>query len=106
LRAERQIGLLEVGKFAGIIALQNNFFTVPEKVLGRQKLLLIMMGSEVMCLAQDAGPDFDKVTAKFLNGRSMLARRAIGGFDRAVHSRKGKAAVAKLRKRQMCVHQH
>jgi hypothetical protein len=106
LRAERQIGSLEVGKFADIIVLQNDFFTVPDEVLGRQKVLLTMVGGEVMYLAQDAGAGFDKVTAKFPNNNSTLTRRAIGGFDRTMLPRKGKAAVAKLRKRQTCVHQH
>jgi urease alpha subunit len=106
LRADRQIGSLEKGKFADIIVLENNYFTVPEEALGRQKVLLTAVGGEILFLAEGAGPGFEKVTAKFPNTNSTLARRAIGGFDRMQLSRKGKNAVAKLRKRQGCMHKH
>jgi hypothetical protein len=107
LRADAQIGSLEKGKFADIIVLENNYFTVPEEALGRQKVLLTVVGGEVVYVADGAGAGFEEITAKFpTSSNSTLARRAIGGFDRIQLSRKGKKAVSKLRKRQTCVHEH
>ncbi|KAH5557394.1 hypothetical protein HBI25_134920 [Parastagonospora nodorum] len=108
LRANNQIGSLEEGKFADIIVLENDYFTVPEEALGRQKVLLTAVGGEVVYVAEGAGAGFEQVTAKFPNssGNSTLARRAIGGLDRMQLSRSGKKAAAKLRKRQTCLHKH
>jgi hypothetical protein len=108
LRANNQIGSLEEGKFADIIVLENDYFTVPEEALGRQKVLLTAVGGEVVYVAEGAGAGFEQVTAKFpnSNGNSTLARRAIGGLDRTQLSRNGKKAAAKLRKRQTCLHKH
>lgn len=86
--------------------LENDYFTVPEEALGRQKILLTVVGGEVVYVAEGAGAGFEQVTAKFPNSNSTLSKRAIGGFDRMQLSRKGKKAVAKLRKRQSCVHKH
>jgi hypothetical protein len=97
---------LEKGKLADIIVLENDYFTVPEEFLGRQKVLLTMVGGEVMYVAEDAGAGFEQVVAKFPNTNSTLARRAIGGLDRSQLTQGGKRAVARLRKRQSCVHEH
>jgi hypothetical protein len=107
LRADRHIGSLETGKLADIIVLENNYFEVPEAALGRQRVLLTMVGGEVVYLAEGAGEGFEAVTAKFPNNNgtsAQLARRAIGGFDRKQLSKKGKAAVSRLRKREKCTH--
>ncbi len=108
MRADQHIGSLEIGKLADIIVLENNYFTVPEEMLGRQRVLLTMVGGEVMYIAKEAGQGFGNITAKFPNDDKAsvrLARRAIGGLDRKQLSKKGAAAVAKLRKRNECVHE-
>ncbi|KAF4451839.1 amidohydrolase ytcJ-like [Fusarium austroafricanum] len=99
LRADKQIGSLEAGKLADIIILENNFFKVPESKLGRQKVLLTMVGGEVVYVAD--GQNFG-VKAKFPNNdksSTKLARRTIGGFNGNELSDKAKAGVARLRKR-------
>ncbi|KAK2133703.1 amidohydrolase family-domain-containing protein [Fusarium oxysporum II5] len=106
LRADKQIGSLEVGKLADIIILENNFFKVPESKLGRQKVLLTMVGGEVVYVAD--GQNFG-VKAKFPNDdktSAKLARRTIGGFNANTLSERAKADAAKLRKRGTCVHKH
>ncbi|KAG5813749.1 hypothetical protein H9Q74_004583 [Fusarium xylarioides] len=106
LRADKQIGSLEVGKLADIIILENNFFKVPESKLGRQKVLLTMVGGEVVYVAD--GQNFG-VKAKFPNDdktSAKLARRTIGGFNANALSERAKADAAKLRKRGTCVHKH
>jgi hypothetical protein len=94
---------LEIGKLADMIVLENNYFEVPDEALGRQKVLLTMVGGEVVYLADGAGAGFGAVTAKFPNN-ARLARRSLGGLDRKQLSKAGKAAVAKLRKRGGCSH--
>jgi hypothetical protein len=86
--------------------LENDYFTVPEEALGRQKVLLTMVGGEIMYVAEDAGAGFGQVQAKFPNSNSTLTRRAIGGLERSRLTQKGKRAVKKLRKRQSCVHKY
>jgi hypothetical protein len=97
---------LEKGKLADIIVLENDYFSVPEEALGRQKVLMTVVGGETVYLAEGAGAGFGDVVAKFPNSNSTLEKRAIGGFDRKQLSWNGKQAVAKLRKRQACVHKH
>ncbi|KAK7432040.1 hypothetical protein QQZ08_001330 [Neonectria magnoliae] len=106
LRADKEIGSLEVGKLADIIILEKNFFKVPEAELGRTRVLLTMVGGEVVYVAdgQKFGvkakfPNSDKTTAK-------IARRTIGGFGAQELSEDAKAAASKLRKRGECVHKH
>jgi urease alpha subunit len=106
LRADKEIGSLEKGKLADIIVLENDYFTVPEEFLGRQKVLMTVVGGETVYLADGAGAGFETVVPKFPNTNSTLEKRAIGGFDRKQLSRKGKMAASKLRKRQACVHKH
>jgi hypothetical protein len=109
LRAENHIGSLEVGKLADIVVLERNYFEVPEAELGRQRVLLTMLGGEVLYVADNAGDGLRNVTAKFPNNNeknAKLERRAIGGFTRADLSRRGKQAVAKLRRRGTCTHGH
>lgn len=106
LRADKQIGSLEVGKLADVIILEKNFFKVPESELARQKVLLTMVGGEVVYVAD--GEDFG-VEAKFPNTdetTAKLARRTIGGFNGQELSEEAKANAAKLRKRGGCAHKH
>ncbi|KAK7423685.1 hypothetical protein QQX98_000875 [Neonectria punicea] len=106
LRADKEIGSLEVGKLADVIILEKNFFKVPEEALGRTRVLLTMVGGEVVYVVdgQKFGvkakfPNSDKTTAK-------IARRSIGGFGAQGLSEDAKAAASKLRKRGECVHKH
>ncbi|KAF7555266.1 hypothetical protein G7Z17_g2311 [Cylindrodendrum hubeiense] len=106
LRADKKIGSLESGKLADIIVLDKNFFKVPKEELGRQKVLLTMVGGEVVYVAN--GQNFG-VTPKFANNDAAskrLARRTIGGFAGQSLSEEAKANASKLRKRGTCVHRH
>ncbi|KAH7020251.1 amidohydrolase family-domain-containing protein [Ilyonectria destructans] len=106
LRADKQIGSLEVGKLADIIVLNKDFFKVPKEELARQTVLLTMVGGEVVYVAD--GHDFG-VTPKFPNNDAAskkLARRTIGGFAGKSLSEEAKFNAAKLRKRGTCVHKH
>jgi predicted amidohydrolase YtcJ len=107
LRADQYIGSLEVGKFADIIVLEHDYFTVPEEMLGRQSVQLTMVGGEVVYVAKEAGQKFGNITAKFPNDdKSSIAldRKAIGGLHRSKITLKGAANAARLRKRKECVH--
>lgn len=48
LRLERHVGTIETGKFADLIVLENDFLTVPEEALGRNRVLLTMVGGQVV----------------------------------------------------------
>ncbi|KAI4655019.1 uncharacterized protein J4E78_007199 [Alternaria triticimaculans] len=107
LRAEKYIGSLEVGKFADLIVLENDYFTVPEEMIGRQRVQLTMVGGEVVYIAKEADQKFGNITAKYPNDDKAsvaLDRKAIGGLDRKQVSMKGAVNAAKLRKRNECVH--
>lgn len=108
LRAEAAIGSLEVGKMADLIVLERNYFEVPEEEIGRQRVLLTMVGGEVVFATDNAQSEFG-VTPKFPNlsqTDGQLNRRAMGGFDRRDLSREGVAAVSILRRRGQCPHKH
>ncbi|MES2942451.1 MAG: amidohydrolase [Pseudomonadota bacterium] len=48
LRLEKQVGSIEVGKFADLIVLDRNFMTASDDELGRNKVLLTMVGGKVV----------------------------------------------------------
>lgn len=48
LRLEKQVGSIEVGKFADLIVLEKNFMTATDEELGRNKVLLTMVGGKVV----------------------------------------------------------
>lgn len=107
LRAEREIGSLEVGKFADVVVLEEDYFEVPEEMLGRQKVLLTMVGGEVVYVSEGAGEGLSSVAAKFGNKkgkRSFLKQRAGGGWEVQGVSKRGIGAMARLRKRRERVH--
>jgi hypothetical protein len=90
-----------------MIVLEDDYFQVPEEALGRQRVLLTMVGGEVVYVANAAGEGFGDIVPKFPNNNTdsmKLGRRAIGGLHRKDLSKTGKRAAAKLRKRNGCVH--
>lgn len=48
LRMEQNIGSIEVGKYADLIVLENNFMQVSDDTLGRNSVLLTMVGGTVV----------------------------------------------------------
>lgn len=48
LRLEKQLGTIETGKFADLIVLERDFLTVPDEELGRNRVLLTMVGGQVV----------------------------------------------------------
>lgn len=48
LRLEKQIGSIEVGKFADLIVLERDFLTVSDEELGRNRVLLTMVGGQLV----------------------------------------------------------
>ncbi len=48
LRLEGQLGSLEAGKLADLIVLERDFLSVPEEELGRNRVLLTMVGGQVV----------------------------------------------------------
>jgi predicted amidohydrolase YtcJ len=48
LRLEKVTGSVEVGKFADLIVLDKNFMQVPEEELGRNQVLLTLVGGKVV----------------------------------------------------------
>jgi len=48
LHLESQIGSIESGKFADLIVLERDFLTVPDEELGRNRVLLTMVGGQVV----------------------------------------------------------
>lgn len=79
LRLERHTGQLAVGRLADLIVLEQDFLSVPEEALGRNRVLLTVVGGEVV---HGTGPyaDLVAVTRSALNGRSrVLSARASTG---------------------------
>jgi len=106
LRANDSIGSLEVGKLADLIVLERNYFEVPEAEIARQKVLLTMLGGEVVYVAD--GQDFG-VKAKFKNDEKAglkLEKKTVGGFAGRDLDHEGRKAVERLRKRDACGHGH
>lgn len=48
LNLEKVVGSVEVGKFADLIVLEKNFMQVPEEELGRNQVLMTMVGGKVV----------------------------------------------------------
>ncbi|KAJ4215789.1 hypothetical protein NW759_009650 [Fusarium solani] len=108
LRADKQIGSLEKGKVADIIVLENNYFEVPEEELGRNRVLLTMVGGEVVYVEDSAQTTFAQgITPKFPNDNEAavrMARRSLGGVGGRNLGEEGRAEMARLMKRGECGH--
>jgi len=48
LRLEKQLGTIELRKFADLIVLERDFLTVPDEELARNRVLLTMVGGQVV----------------------------------------------------------
>ncbi len=48
LKLEAVVGSVDVGKFADLIVLDKNFMQVPEDELGRNEVLLTVVGGKVV----------------------------------------------------------
>lgn len=71
LRLETQVGSIETGKFADLIVLERNFMTVPEEELGRNRVLLTMVGGKVV-LGLDAFAGALSAPQRALNERARV----------------------------------
>lgn len=79
LRLEKQLGSIEVGKFADLIVLQNNFMTVPDDELARNQVLLTMTGGKVV-MAKDSFASALGTTQRALNSHArVLSAQAFTG---------------------------
>ncbi|KAH8892413.1 hypothetical protein GQ53DRAFT_861677 [Thozetella sp. PMI_491] len=104
LRADAHIGTLEVGKLADMIVLESDFFRLPDDELGRQRVLLTMVGGQVLYVAD--GQDFG-VKPKFPNNETtthFLEALSVGGFGGKHLSEQAKKSVARLHRRGSCDH--
>ena len=79
LRLEKVTGSIEVGKFADLIVLERDFLTVPDEELGRNRVLLTMVGGQVVA-AIDRFAGALPAAQRALNGRArvMSARGSTG----------------------------
>lgn len=71
LRLETFIGSIEVGKFADMIVLDKNFMTVPEEELGRNKVLLTMVGGKTV-MALNNFSSTVTTSQQMLNARAVM----------------------------------
>jgi hypothetical protein len=99
LRVDNSIGSLETGKLADMIVTEKNYFEMPEEEIARNKVLMTMLGGEVLYIANHAS--FGNVTAKFPNNPSdPLNAKNIGGFGG--HKRSPQAEATRLKYRRDC----
>jgi hypothetical protein len=81
LRLDKVVGSVEVGKFADMIVLERNFMSVPDEELGRNRVLLTMVGGKVV-MALDAFASALSGTQRALNDRArVLSLRGSTGHE-------------------------
>jgi len=81
LRLDKVVGSVEVGKFADMIVLERNFMSVPDEELGRNRVLLTMVGGKVV-MALDAFASAMSGTQRALNDRArVLSLRGSTGHE-------------------------
>jgi len=71
LRLDNVVGSVEVGKFADLIVLERNFMSVPDEELGRNRVLLTMVGGKVV-MALDAFANALSDKQRALNDRARV----------------------------------
>lgn len=79
LRLERQIGSLEAGKFADLIVLESDFLTVPDEALGRNRVLLTMVGGQVVAAREAFAGTVPPQRAALSSGVRVLSPRGSTG---------------------------
>lgn len=86
LRLERQVGTIETGKFADLIILERDFLTVPDEELGRNRVLLTMVGGDVV-FATDTFAGHLAARRVSLNNRAqVLSPRGSAGHAIPTHA--------------------
>ncbi|MEO8804926.1 MAG: amidohydrolase [Burkholderiaceae bacterium] len=86
LRIEKQVGSIEVGKFADLIVLDKDFMAVPDDELARNQVLLTMVGGKVV-MAKDSFASLLSTEQRALNARAkVLSSRASTGRALSVHA--------------------
>ena len=71
LRLDEVVGSVEVGKFADLIVLDRNFMSVPDEELGRNRVLLTMVGGKVV-MALDGFANMLPEAQRAMNGRARV----------------------------------
>jgi cytosine/adenosine deaminase-related metal-dependent hydrolase len=71
LRMEGQVGTIEAGKLADLIVLERDFLAVPEEELGRNRVLLTMVGGQVVS-ALDGFAGSTSAQREFLNAKAPV----------------------------------
>ena len=93
LRLEGQIGSIETGKFADLIVLERDFLTVPDEELGRNRVLLTMVGGQVVAaieaFADMVAPQRAAISARarVLSPRGSTGRAILSNVPGAPHGR-------------------
>ncbi|KAH7324137.1 amidohydrolase family-domain-containing protein [Stachybotrys elegans] len=105
LRADKKIGSLEVGKLADVIILESNYFELPDEEIGRQKVLLTMLGGEVLYVSD--GMSFGGIIPRFPNNDTLataLDKKRVGGVRGRSLAANGRQALQRVRPRGACGH--
>ncbi|NRF71963.1 amidohydrolase [Aquincola sp. S2] len=86
LRLERHLGSIEPGKLADLIVLERDFLTVPEEELGRNRVLLTMVGGRIVA-ALDPFGTLLATPQQALNARArVLSPRGSTGHATSAHA--------------------
>ncbi len=76
LRTDDKISSIQRGKLADLIILEKDFFKVPGEELGRNRVLITVVGGEVVYVADDASDfSFGNLDAKFPNHEDPVSKR-------------------------------
>ncbi|WP_374432226.1 amidohydrolase [Ideonella dechloratans] len=75
LRMEQNIGSIEVGKYADLIVLENNFMQASDEALGRNSVLLTMVGGTVVMGTGDYATLGTTLNAKISAAQASRARQ-------------------------------
>jgi predicted amidohydrolase YtcJ len=87
LRLEKLLGSIEVGKFADMIVLDKNFMTASDEELGRNQVLLTMVGGKVVMAinGMSSAQTAVKASAKILSARGSTGHAIVFGAMAGPH---------------------